>query len=242
MAASTQTTETPARYEDLLAHLPASKTIEYSKHQTIYGLDTFPRSIYLLIKGTVGISHTAQDGTEVLLDIVRPDELFGESAFLDVPRRFERAQAFEDCELMTWAVSEMEGLVTKRPRLAVALVQILAKRNADYTRRIESFAVDSIERRLARSLLRLSERLGIREESGSVWMMPLTHDVLSRYIGTSREVVSHHMNRLRKHGCVSYSRQGIRLYRDSLCKVLDGNGSRSADGNGQRTYEASAED
>jgi CRP/FNR family cyclic AMP-dependent transcriptional regulator len=221
MAASIQSADTHTRYEDVLAHLPASKTTEYARGQMIYGLDTLPRSIYLVIKGTVGVSHTAEDGTEVLLDIVRPDELFGESAFLEVPRRAERAQAIEKVELMAWAVSEMEELVTKRPRLAVALLQVLAQRNAEYTLRIESFAIDSIARRLARSLLRFSERLGTREESGSVWMMPLTHQMLSQYVGTSREIVSHHMNQFRKSGYVHYSRKGISLHRDTLKSVLD---------------------
>ena len=221
MATSILSAETPTRCEDVLAHLPVSKTTEYTKGQMIYDLDKFPRSIYLVVKGTVGISRMAEDGTEVLLDIVRTDELFGESAFLDVPRRSERAQAIERAELMTWSVSEMEELVTKRPRLAVALLQVLAQRNAEYTRRIESFAIDSIERRLARSLLRFSERLGIQEESGSVSMIPLTHEMLSRYVGTTREVVSHHMNRFRKHGYVNYSRRGISLHRDTLRTVLD---------------------
>jgi CRP/FNR family transcriptional regulator len=221
MATSTISAETETRYEDILAYLPASKTTEYNKGQMIYDLDKCPRSIYLVVKGTVGISHMADDGTEVLLDIARPDELFGESAFLDVTRRSERAQAIERTELMTWAVSELEDLVTKRPRLALALLQVVARRNAEYTRRIESFAIDSIEQRLARSLLRFSERLGIQGEGGPVWMMPLTHQMLSRYIGTSREIVSHHMNRFRRHGYVDYSRRGISLHLDTLKKVLD---------------------
>ena len=48
----------------------------------------------------------------------------------------------------------------KRPRLAVALLQILVQRTIDFTHRIESFSVDNIARRLARSLIRFSERLG----------------------------------------------------------------------------------
>jgi len=40
----------------------------------------------------------------------------------------------------------------------------------------------------------------------------------------------------RKHGCVTYSRQGIRLYRDTLRKVLDERGFLSTDKDGQRTY------
>jgi CRP-like cAMP-binding protein len=186
----------------------------------IYSPDNLSDRLYLVVAGTVGISQMAEDGSEILLEIVRPDELFGESAFLDVPSRSERAAAIEKAKLMTWAISDMENLVTKRPRLAVALLQILAQRNADFTRRIESFATETIERRLARSLLRFSERLGSLENDGSVRMMPFTHKMLSRYVGTTREVVTQHMNRFRKQGYVSYSRHGINLYREPLRTVL----------------------
>jgi CRP/FNR family cyclic AMP-dependent transcriptional regulator len=221
MATSILSAATQTHCEDVLAYLPASKTTEYGKGQMIYGMDTFPRSIYLVIKGTVGISHMAVDGTEVLLDIVRSDEVFGESAFLEAARRTERAEAIERAEVMNWTVSDMEDLVAKRPRLAVAMLQVLAQRNADYRRRIESFAIDSIARRLARALLRFSDRLGTEEEGGSVSMIPLTQEMLSRHIGTTREIVSHHMNQFRKHGFVSYSRKGICLHRETLKTVLD---------------------
>src|ERR1017187_1191346 len=171
MAASTTSLETQTRYEDVLAHLPASKTTEYNKGQMIYGMGNLSTSIYLVRSGKVGVSYMAEDGTEVLLEIVRPDELFGESAFLNASPRSERAKAIETAQLMTWAIADIEDLVTKRPRLALALMQILAQRNAEYTRRIQSFAIDGVERRLARALLRFSARLGTPREHGSVWMM-----------------------------------------------------------------------
>jgi CRP/FNR family transcriptional regulator, cyclic AMP receptor protein len=228
MAASTTSLELHTRIEDVLSHLPVSATTEYSKGQMIYGPDHSSKSLYLVVAGKVGISQIAEDGTEVLLEIFRPEELFGESAFLDCPRRSERATAIEKVSLMMWAISDMEELVMKRPRLAVALLQILAQRNAELTRRIESLTIDTIERRLARSLLRLSERLGTPEEDGSVRMMPFTHEMLSRYVGTSREIVTQHMSRFRKQGHVIYSRHGILLYRDSLKTLLDRSGSASA--------------
>lgn len=229
MAASTTSAELTSRMEDVLAHLPVSGTTEYAKGQLIYGPDHRSDSIYLVVTGKVGISQIAEDGSEVLLDIVRPEELFGESAFLDVPCRSERATALEKVRLMTWAVSEMEELVMQRPRLAVALLQVFAQRNAEFTRRIESFATDSIERRLARSLLRFSERLGTLEDDGSVRMMPFTHALLSQYVGTSREIVTHYMNRFRRQGYMSYSRHGIHLYRDTFKTMLDGNRYASAE-------------
>ena len=228
MASSTTALGSHTQLEDVLAYLPIASTMEYNAGQMIYGPDRLSKCIYLVVAGKVGISQIAEDGTEVLLEIVRDDELFGESAFLDAPRRSERATVIEKARLMSWPISDMEDLVTRRPRLAVALLQILAQRNADFARRIESLSIDTIERRLARSLIRFSERLGNPEEDGSVRMMPFTHEMLSRYIGTSREVVTQHMSRFRKQGYVNYSRQGIHLHRETLSTLLNGKSSSPA--------------
>jgi CRP/FNR family cyclic AMP-dependent transcriptional regulator len=221
MAASTAPLGSPTQIEDILANLPISSTTEYGKGQTIYGPDKLSKSIYLVVTGKVAISRIAENGSEVLLEIVQPDELFGESAFLDVSRRSELAIAIERAKLMAWAISDIEDLVMRRPRLAVALLQILAQRNAEFTRRIESLAIDSVERRLARSLIRFSERLGSQQPDGSVQMMPFTHEMLSRYVGTTREVITQYMNQFRKRGYLTYSRQSIHLYSDALKKVFD---------------------
>jgi CRP/FNR family transcriptional regulator len=197
-----------------------SRISECGTGQVIYGPECPSSSIYLLVAGKVRISQLAAAGTEVLHDIIRPEEIFGESAFLDSRSASERAIAAEKCKVMSWEVSDMENLVTNRPRLAVALLQIFAQRNAEAALRIESFATDTIEQRLARSLLRFSERLGTLEPGGTERMMPLTHALLSQYVGTSREIITHYMNRFRDKGYIQYSRLGIVLYRNDLKSVL----------------------
>jgi hypothetical protein len=94
------------------------------------------------------------------------------------------------------------------------------QRTIDFTHRIESFSVDNIARRLARSLIRFSERLGTPEDDGSIRMVPFTHELLSQYVGTSREIVTHYMNQFRRQGYLRYSRKGIILYRDAFKEWL----------------------
>jgi len=202
--------------EDPLAHLPCSNIVEYRKGEVIYGHDQAPANIFLVIEGKVKVSRLAADGHQVVVDVYQPDDLFGESAFLNLSQRAEQASALEDTRLMTWTASEIEDIVMKRPRLAVALLQILTQRTVDFTRRIEGFSVDNISRRLARSLLRFSERLGTPEVDGGVRMAPFTHELLSQYVGTSREIVTHYMNQFRKQGYLRYSRKGITLQREAL--------------------------
>jgi len=209
-----------APFEDVLQHLPISTTKEYRKGQIVYGPHQPSPNIFLIAAGKIKLSQIAEDGREILLEIIRPDELFGESAFVNGHMRTEQATAFEDAQLMVWPISAVEGLVTKRPRLAVSLLQISAQRTVDLAHRIESFSIDKIERRLARSLIRFSERLGTPEEDGSVRMMPLTHQLLSLHVGTSREIVTLHMNQFRNQGYLRYSRQETIVYRDALAASI----------------------
>jgi CRP/FNR family cyclic AMP-dependent transcriptional regulator len=206
--------------EDPLAHLPCSTILEYKNGQIIYNQDQPSSSIHLVIDGKVKVCRLADDGRQVVVDIYQPDEFFGESAFLGLAQRTEIAVALENTKVMTWTTNEIEDITMKRPKLAIALLQLLVQRSMDFGYRIESFSVDNIARRLARTLIRFSERLGIRNEDGSVQMIPFTHELLSQYVGTSREIVTHYMNQFRRQGYLRYSRKGIMLYRDALREWL----------------------
>jgi len=187
--------------------------MEFRKGQVVYSQDQPSTSLYLVIEGKVKVSRLSDDGHQVVVDIYQPDEFFGESAFLNLPQRAEQVTALEDTKLMAWTTAEIEDIVLKRPRLAVAMLQILVQRTINLTHRIESFSADNIARRLARSLLRFSERLGTPQPDGSVKMAAFTHELLSQYVGTSREIVTHYMNQFRRMGHLQYSRRGIVLYR-----------------------------
>jgi CRP/FNR family transcriptional regulator len=206
--------------EDPLAHLPCSTILEYKKGQIIYNQDQPSSSIHLVIDGKVKVCRLADDGRQVVVDIYQPDEFFGESAFLGLAQRTEIAVALENTKVMTWTTNEIEEITMKRPKLAIALLQLLVQRSMDFGYRIESFSVDNIARRLARTLIRFSERLGSRNDDGSVQMIPFTHELLSQYVGTSREIVTHYMNQFRRQGYLRYSRKGIMLYRDALREWL----------------------
>ena len=206
--------------EDPLAHLPCSTILEYKKGQIIYNQDQPSTSIHLVIDGKVKVCRLADDGRQVVVDIYQPDEFFGESAFLGLAQRTELAVALENTKVMTWTTNEIEEITMKRPKLAIALLQLLVQRSMDFGYRIESFSVDNIARRLARTLIRFSERLGSKNDDGSVQMIPFTHELLSQYVGTSREIVTHYMNQFRRQGYLRYSRKGIMLYRDALKEWL----------------------
>jgi CRP/FNR family transcriptional regulator len=220
---------TPARLrveftpEDALAYLRCSTISVFPKGRVIYGPEQPSNCLYLVIDGRVKVSRVAESGQEVVLDLYLPDEFFGESSLVDV-RRTEKAAALEDTQVMTWTAAEIEQTILRQPRLGLALVQIAVQRTLEFRHRVESLSTENVAGRLARSLIRFSERLGKVQEDGSVLMAPLTHGLLGQYVGTSREIVTLYMTQFRRKGFLQYSRRGIVLYRVALNNWLRENG------------------
>lgn len=213
----------PKPLDDLLIHLPKTSAVEYRRGQFIYNSAQSLERVYVVTEGKVIVSRIVNQEKHVVVDICQPSEIFGESALVNCFSRGEQALALENARVMSWAAAEIVDRVTRQSRLGMALLQTMARREAELTWRMESLAVDTIHLRVARSLVRLSGRIGTRQEDGSARMPPLTHKMLSQYIGSTREIVTHHMTEFRKMGYLSYSRNGIVIYRDALMEWLQRN-------------------
>jgi CRP/FNR family transcriptional regulator len=168
----------------------------------------------------VKLSIPVEAGTESIIDIFGTDDFFGESALLGVPRYAERATAIDNSTLMSWTTREIEEHSERQPKLGIALVQMLVKRGEDYQNRLQSMALEKTPERVARAMLRFAERFGTPTGDGSLQIPPLTHQLISEYVGTSREIVTYQMNRLRHRGVLRYSRTGIQVYPDALKACL----------------------
>jgi CRP/FNR family cyclic AMP-dependent transcriptional regulator len=207
----------PARpMEDPLAYLPCSLMFEYLKGQQIYGVNDPCAGIFLVLSGSVKVCRSASCGRHVVVDLYPPEEFFGESALLGEPQQTQFAIALENTRVMTWTTEQIEEIVALRPKLAIGLFQLLVRRSVEFGSRIESLSAENISRRLALSLIRFSQRLGTAAADGSIQMIPLTHELLSQYVGTSREAVTQYMNQFRRQGYVRYSRHCIVVQQEAL--------------------------
>jgi CRP-like cAMP-binding protein len=206
----------PVALEDPLEYLPRTVVVKYLKGDVIYSHEQLATGIYLVISGSVKVFRPTDHGRPTIIDVYRPDEFFGESALLGLPLHSDDAVAFENAAVMTWPADAIKEIAMRRPQLAMALLQGSVQRSMGFNFRIDSLAVDSVDRRLARTLIRFSERFGCEAEEGCVQMIPLTHEFLAEYVGTSREIVTKKMDVFRDQGYLSFSRRGITLRRDAL--------------------------
>jgi CRP/FNR family cyclic AMP-dependent transcriptional regulator len=193
---------------------------EYRPRQVIYDEQNASDGLSLVIGGRVKVTTTTEGGAEIVSGIFQPDEFFGAGCLLgEHMTTRERATALESTTLMSWPSVEIEGHIKRKPKLGVALMQMLARLCLDMEERLQTLALAKTQQRLADSLLRLA-RLGTRESDGAVSIPPLTHQLLSEYVGTSREIVTTHMGQWRRQGLVRYSRKAIHIYSEALTEHL----------------------
>lgn len=216
---------TPARIptieiEDPLAYLPHRPVIEVRRDAVIYEQADQATGLYLLLRGRVALARQTLGESEVILDVLGKDQLFGFGGLLHLDHRIERAIALEPCSIMFWAADDILQQIDREPRLGIALIQSVISRIADDLSRIQALSGQTTPERLVHTLLLFGERFGRNDYDGSTELPHLTHKLLSDCIGTSREVVTAQMNRLRRKGYLTYSRRGTRLHCETIRDAL----------------------
>lgn len=209
-----------AELDDPLMYLPCSTIVEYPRGGMIYSVGQPCTHLYVVIAGVIQVARQAERGQPVIIDVYRTDDFFGEGSLIHLPTRDEQAQAMEKTMLMTWKAADVHELMERRPSLAMALMKIMAFREFEFGERMQSMSRNSIASRLARSLLRFSDRLGFPGADGIVRMRGFTHEFLAQYVGTSRELVNLCMTQFRRQDILKYSRQEIAIRRDALVEWI----------------------
>jgi CRP-like cAMP-binding protein len=196
---------TKRRY-DPLDYLPRKPLTEYAKGSVIYAGNC--ESLYVVAGGRVKISRVAADGCEATVRIVPAEGLFGESSLINAGEG-ERAVPLDRVQLMAWSRAEIEHQIERDPRLGLALLEEFVVAALDMEDRMQAMATCKTPERVMLSLLQLQRTLGEPQAGGAMRMASLTHMVIAEHVGTSREIVSAQMSRLRRLGMVRYSRKYI---------------------------------
>lgn len=207
--------------EDPLDYLPRRAVRSFPRRQAIYGPERPSEGLYVVLEGRVSISMPGAGGKEAVIRILGPEGAFGETAFLR-SQPPERATALDPCKAMFWSVEELEAQIERQPRLGLALVQHTAGTLMHLRGRIRGMAGYRVSERVAAALLELARSLGVRQDDGYMTMPWVTHNLLAAYVGTSREMVTFEMNRLRRFGLIQYSRRRLDVNTEELARHLEG--------------------
>jgi CRP-like cAMP-binding protein len=147
----------------------------------------------------------------VILRYLSPGEAFAVIAVLSNIPYPVSASAVEQAAVLCWGKQCMLGLMESYPRLAINSLSILANHIQEFQDRFRELATERVERRIARSLLRLAKQTGRKVDRGVLIDFPLTRQDLAEMTGTTLYTVSRTLSQWEKDGIVSSRREQVTL-------------------------------
>ena len=170
--------------------------------------------LLFVAEGRVKMIKHSESGRETILATFGPGQVVGEVGVLAGEAYPATAQVLEPAVTLSLRRAAYSALVREHPDLAWALIEELGRRLQQAHERIRSLAVEKVERRVARLLLRMANTAGERLEAGAVRItVPLSRQDIADMAGTVVETAIRTMSKFQKQGWIETQEGHIVLLR-----------------------------
>ncbi|HWD69919.1 MAG TPA: Crp/Fnr family transcriptional regulator [Solirubrobacteraceae bacterium] len=165
-------------------------------------------SALLLVRGLVKIHKHGEAGDELILSLCGPGDLLGEVTVIPEPMRSADASALQDVESIAVAVADLRALLTRHPRIALVMLELVFSRLRIADRRRLEFATAESLPRVTSRLVELAERFGAQGPDGTLVVeMPISQEELASWAAASRESTARALRTLRELGLIETRRK-----------------------------------
>ena len=195
----------PAAEVERLAEGARSRV--YEPGQTIFLKGDETDEMMVVIAGAVSINSVSEEGKNLVLNTIRPGEIFGEIGVLDGGARTADGVATEATEILAIGRRSFLDLIRRNPGFALDLIRILCERVRRTSEQAEDLALLDLGRRLAKKLLSMAEEAA----AGGGAVIRVTQTDLGAMMGTSRESINKQLRAWAGLGLIGLGRNEVEI-------------------------------
>jgi CRP/FNR family transcriptional regulator, cyclic AMP receptor protein len=162
-----------------------------------------PRGLFVLCEGQVKLSISSSEGKTLILRIAKPGEVLGLTAVVGGTPYEATAETLRPCQVAFIRRDDFLHFIAQHPDVYQNIVKQMVSAHHDVCAQLRNVGLSaSAPARLARLLLDWSEGAE-QTKSGSRITMPLTHEEIGEFIGSSRETVTRTFSDFKYHHLVA---------------------------------------
>jgi CRP-like cAMP-binding protein len=177
-------------------------------------------AVYAVLRGSVRVVTSSEDGREVTLRILPAGEVFGELGLLHQGQRTATIVAGEDCELLWIGRGPFLALLEQQPKTAVQLLGALAGRIDELTAELSDLAFRDVPGRLAKRVLELARAYGEPSGAGIRIAKRISQEDLAHLVSASRESINKQLRAWEGAGVIEIRRWALTLLRPEVLQRL----------------------
>jgi len=204
-----------ARFKDLfepglLAELEVkAKRVHIKAGETLLDVGQIVKSMPILLTGLVKVSRIEEDGRELFLYYLNPEETCAMTFTCCMQGHASeiRAEAEEDVDMLQVPIEAMDEWLAKYPTWKSFVMKTIRDRFNELLRTIDLIAFQNLDQRL---IAFLRERSKASEST----LVNLSHEEIATELATSRVVISRLLKKLERDGKVLLYRNQVKLLRE----------------------------
>ncbi|GAB4553170.1 MAG: Crp/Fnr family transcriptional regulator [Anaerolineae bacterium] len=167
---------------------------------------------YLLQSGAIRLVQHTADGKDVTIATFGADDLIGLLVALNGDPYPATAEVLSDSVVIAFGSSAIWDAMNQHAPLAVRVLRLMGSRLHEAHDRIRELSVERVQQRIARSLVRLASKVGVKQPDGSIYLdLRLSRQDLAQMNGTTLETVSRTLTGWQKAGIVDSGREHITI-------------------------------
>lgn len=195
---------------DLIREIEAkSKILNVKAGEILLDIGQTVRTIPIIIEGTVKVTRVDEEGRELLLYYINPNESCA-MTFTCCMQQYPseiRAAAEEDVVMLAVPVSVMDEWLVKFPTWKSFVMRAIRGRFNELLKTIDQIAFQRLDERLVAYLKEKSKHTGSR-------LVNLSHQQIADELGTSRVVISRLLKKLENDKKVLLFRNQVKIMKD----------------------------
>ena len=178
-------------------------TATYPKGAMLFVERQESRGVYVLCQGEVKLSLSSPEGKTLIMRIARAGELLGLMAAMSGQPYEVTAETIYPCQVAFVRREDFLRFIAKHPEASRNVVKQMSSQYRAACEQLRTVGLSaSAQEKLARLLLTWSE--GIQQtREGTRLKLPLTHEEIAEFIGTTRETVTRTFSELKLRHLVS---------------------------------------
>jgi CRP/FNR family cyclic AMP-dependent transcriptional regulator len=199
---------------DHLAGLAAKlKVRHYRRNEVIFHQDDPGMDLHIIKTGQVKIATVSPEGEEIIMALLTTGDSFGEIALLDGKPRSATAVAMEPTQTLTLSRDDFLTAIAANVEMMTAVLASVAAGWRKTSHLLEDATFLDLPARLAKRLLELAEKHGVKTSEGTEIDLRLTQQDLAAAAGVSRVAINRQLRLFQDSGLISLDKKRIIVLR-----------------------------
>lgn len=195
--------------EDMMKLNDLVKDSHTDKDVPIYFAAEPSKTIFFLKTGRVKITKYLSDGSEKIIAIINPGEIFGEMAYFDEGERTDYAVTLEPSLICAINKTDFADFVEKNPQLNLKLTKLFGLKLKNFSERVEDLIFKDANHRIISFIIRYSEKNG-KKVGDQIFVKPfLKHQNIGQLTACSRQTVNYLLTDLRNREIIDFDRNKL---------------------------------